>query len=76
MSRIERAPLFYVGVPDVALEVEDVWPDGDAPDNPTAADVAEVLRGSGHSIASIATEWNLWSEIEVTDNAGRTEIVR
>jgi hypothetical protein len=75
MSRIERAPVFYVGVPDVALEVEDVWPDGDAPENPTAADVAEVMRSTG-SIGRIVSEWNLWAEIEVTDNAGRTEIVR
>ena len=55
--------IFFGGI--VNITVDEVWPDGDAPTNPTAADVVAVLeRGSGkwHTL----NEWNLTDDIEVS----------
>lgn len=40
------------------LTLDDVWPDGDAPDNPTANDIAALLH-SGGSLWTVARDWNL-----------------
>ena len=48
------------------LDIEQIWPDGDAPINPTVADVRKVFIESGHSryargsaIIRAAQEWDL-----------------
>lgn len=46
-------PTFEIEFPPVTLTIEEVWPDGDAPANPTAAQVAELLKRAG------LAEWNL-----------------
>lgn len=43
---------------DVVLTTDEVWPDGDAPDNPTADDVRRVFM-EGHSILHTARDWGL-----------------
>jgi hypothetical protein len=43
------------------LTVEEIWPDGDAPENPTVDDVIEVMRKSG-SISRLCQDWNLRTE--------------
>jgi len=48
----------------VTLTVEEVWPDGDAPDNPTAEDVAKRMRGCG-SLKDVIYDWNLPATITV-----------
>lgn len=40
------------------LDVDEVWPDGDAPEHPTAADVAAQMRLTG-SVHSVIDEWML-----------------
>ena len=40
------------------LTVEQIWPDGDAPDNPTCDNVYDLLDRSGSPL-SVANEWNL-----------------
>ena len=51
--------MFYVTISaDFELSVEDVWPDGDAPENPTADDVAQVMRDGG-SCRTVLRDWNL-----------------
>ncbi len=40
------------------VEIGEVWPDGDAPETPTAADVIEVMKRSG-SIRSLLRDWNM-----------------
>jgi hypothetical protein len=40
------------------LTVSDLWPDGDAPDNPTTADVRQLIREYG-GIYNVLGEWNL-----------------
>ena len=47
----------------VELAVDEIWPDGGAPENPTAADVIAVMRESSHDrIARLLIEWNLDSD--------------
>ena len=48
----------------VYLSIEDIWPDGDAPKNPTREEVAKRLRESG-SLRQIILEWNLPVSIDV-----------
>ena len=43
---------------DVTLDEADIWPDGDAPANPTAADVVRLIRKEG-GFPKIIDEWNL-----------------
>lgn len=48
----------------VEMTVDEVWPDGDAPENPTAKDVAIKMRRTG-TVASLLSEWNLDSYLDV-----------
>lgn len=43
---------------DGEFGLEQIWPDGDAPENPTAEDVAAVMRQSG-GIQTWMMEWNI-----------------
>lgn len=45
------------------LTAEEVWPDGDAPENPTLADVLEVLRKQGRW--RLANDWGFEQHVEV-----------
>lgn len=50
---------FHVSVTgDFFLSIADVWPDGDAPDEPTAEDVARRMRDYGN-LRHTLREWNL-----------------
>lgn len=43
---------------DFSFDVDEIWPDGDAPDNPTEDDVWEVIRECG-GVAKILADWDL-----------------
>lgn len=43
---------------DWTLDVEDIWPDGDAPANPTAEDVRRVIMECG-GILRVMRDWDL-----------------
>ena len=43
---------------DVTLSENDIWPDGDAPENPTAEQVAALIRKEG-GFPSVLVDWNL-----------------
>ncbi len=47
------------------LTVEQVWPDGDAPDNPTADDVAAVIKQCG-GLRRVLDDWNLDRYLVIT----------
>jgi hypothetical protein len=53
---------FEVGDEQI-LTVEEIWPDGDAPENPTLADVLEVVRKHGRW--AIARDWGFEDHVEV-----------
>lgn len=43
---------------DTFLGVDAIWPDGDAPENPTADDVRELIDDHG-GIVRVIEDWNL-----------------
>jgi len=49
----------------VTLTVDEVWPDGDAPANPTLLDVMRAIRKSTFSESDLIEKWNLSEEILV-----------
>ena len=49
---------------DVSLSVEQIWPDGDAPENPTVDDVLDVIEQSGGK-DRIFRDWDLDHEISL-----------
>ncbi len=55
------------------LSIKEVWPDGDAPDNPTAEDVIAVMKRS-RSINRLLLAWNL--EIEGVEVNGKDSGLR
>jgi len=48
--------------------VEEVWPDGDAPDNPTPEDVRNVMQDAGTK-NRVLDDWGLLSDLNVTVDA-------
>lgn len=59
---------------DVFLTVDEVWPDGDAPANPTASDALNALRAGTRRITHHAlSDWGLLDgfEVSVIDPDGR-----
>lgn len=61
---------FLISLGETELTVEEVWPDGDAPENPTAEDVATAMRSSRGPVLS---DWNLLpDEVEIFETRGRT----
>lgn len=51
------------------LDLDQLWPDGDAPENPTKRDVRQLIERSGGPVR-ILDDWNLWDadgQIAVTE---------
>lgn len=48
---------------EATLAVEDLWPDGDAPDNPTEEDVEALIESDG-GFPKIIDDWNLQDDGE------------
>lgn len=48
---------------DHALTVSELWPDGDAPENPTVKDVVDLLQR--YSIVDLMGDWNLGVDVNV-----------
>lgn len=46
---------------DVVLDTDEIWPDGDAPENPTVADVEKVIAKCG-GWDRIIRDWDLDKE--------------
>jgi hypothetical protein len=66
-ARIEAAgeKRFIISFPEVELSITDIWHE-EAPDDPTAEDVAEVMREQEHSSPNtIVSEWCLLDEIHI-----------
>jgi len=59
-----QAKVFTISFPDTHLTIEEVWPDGDAPENPSAEDVAEVMRRNG-GFRGVLSDWNIIDSLEV-----------
>lgn len=53
----------FVG--SATLTVDEVWPDGNAPANPTLLDVMREIRKSTFSESDLIEKWNLSEDITV-----------
>jgi hypothetical protein len=42
-----------------SFTVDDIWPDGDAPENPTADDVRALFLKKAHNVHQTCTDWGL-----------------
>ncbi len=47
------------------LSIEQIWPDGNAPENPTIEDVRELLDDVDVIPGSVISKWNLPYEVDV-----------
>lgn len=47
-----------------SLSVSDIWPDGDAPENPTPEDVAQAMDESG-TLMGVIGEWNFDDSLSI-----------
>lgn len=50
---------------DVSFDLDQIWPDGDAPENPTAEDVARVVRAEG-GVLAVLRDWGVEDHLELT----------
>jgi hypothetical protein len=49
------------------LTLAEIWPDGDAPANPTSQDVVDRIKATcGDSLSAFFSEWNLEGDVEVS----------
>ena len=51
---------------ETSLTIDDIWPDGDAPEGPTAEDVLAQLKKSGSDCLSATSDWNLAQDATLT----------
>lgn len=69
---------FTISFPDMDLALEDIWPNGDAPDNPTPEDVIEVMKETKYAHPmTVAKEWELIETLSVrryADKNGDMEV--
>jgi len=57
---------FVISFPEIELNLDDIWDEGEAPDEPTAKDVLRAMRATDPSSAiNVVTDWNLVEEIYV-----------
>lgn len=70
-SPIRRASRkFVVSFADVELDASDIWDEDEMPENPTPADVIEVMRSGEHSgPLSVACDWVLIESLYVRSGA-------
>ena len=52
---------------EVTLNTREIWPDGNAPENPTAKDVVQAMEDDCISVSKLLDEWNLPAEVFVWD---------
>lgn len=51
---------FLIDLGEAELTIEEIWPNGDAPENPTAEDVAQEMRKDG--LHSVLSDWGIMPE--------------
>jgi hypothetical protein len=57
---------------DVELYANELWPDGDAPENPTVSDVRRLIHKSG-GIYRVLDDWNLREGAYVGISEGKND---
>lgn len=64
---------FTIAFRDVELDLDELWPDGDGPANPTTSDVAALIARCG-GIAPVIDDWNLISGATVYGPGGAVDV--
>ena len=62
----------WVEGPTFELTIEEVWPDGDAPENPTDQDVVEAMKNYG-SPGMVIRDWALDDGLKICVNSDTYE---
>jgi len=52
---------------ETTMSIEQIWPDGDAPENPTAKDVVKAMQEDCPTVAGLLSEWDFPVTVRVTD---------
>ena len=69
---------FVISLPEGTLSLDDIWPEGDAPENPSPEDVIEVMREAEEAYpGTVAQAWKLIDTLYVRyhgDDNGDMEI--
>lgn len=55
---------------DLTLDVDMIWPDGDAPEDPTVDDVLAVIKACGGK-DDILNDWDLLRDVDLTISDGK-----
>lgn len=72
-KRLASAPEIELSiVASLSLTADQIWPDGDWPENPTAKDVLEVMKNDASTPARLLSEWNLDDDIDMDVVVGTT----
>jgi len=66
---------FIVSFPDVELSIEDIWPDGDAPEDPTPGDVLARMKLDCLFPIDLANEWSMIDNLQVIDAKNRCGVI-
>ena len=57
---------------DCSLSADEIWPDGDAPEEPTSQEVVDQIKSlCGSSVTSFISDWNLDDDVEVLVSPSR-----
>jgi hypothetical protein len=68
---------FVISFPDVELTIDDIWPDGDAPDDPTPEGVIEAMKETDIRASKVTKQWDLIESLTVRyggDEDGHFEV--
>lgn len=58
---------------ECTLSAEDIWPDGNAPDNPTTEDVIRFMSANW-GVTGLINDWNLPCSVEVDGETALEEL--
>lgn len=57
----------------IDFDLEDIWCDGDAPENPTAEDVAKVIKECG-GLRRVIQDWDLDRDLVLHISGNNTHV--
>lgn len=65
MTKKEKERLFDLDISlNVILKIDEIWPDGDWPDDPTVEDVARLIAEETTGIVDLVEKWGIDTEDE------------
>jgi hypothetical protein len=64
-DEVKKEKKFVVSFPDVELSIEDIWPDGDAPEEPATEDVLRQMHEEGVNVLDVIAGWHLLDTLAV-----------